>query len=78
MAGRFGALSITGQEKYRRDFEPLLTGVHFVPRNDIIALEQVVNDHTAAIVFELVQGEGGIYPLNARVYSQGARAGGPA
>ena len=31
----FGALSITGQEKYRRDFEPLLPGVHFVPRNDI-------------------------------------------
>src|SRR5258706_7942267 len=61
----FGALSITGQEKYRRDFEPLLTGVHFVPRNDITALEQVVNDRTAAIVFELVQGEGGIHPLTA-------------
>jgi len=60
----FGALSITGQEKYRRDFEPLLTGVHFVPRNDITALEQAVNDQTAAIVVELVQGEGGIYPLS--------------
>jgi acetylornithine/N-succinyldiaminopimelate aminotransferase len=60
----FGALSITGQEKYRRDFEPLLTGVHFVPRNDVTALEQVVGDKTAAIVFELVQGEGGIYPLS--------------
>jgi acetylornithine/N-succinyldiaminopimelate aminotransferase len=61
----FGALSITGQEKYRRDFEPLLTGVHFVPRNDIVALEQMVDDRTAAIIFELVQGEGGIYPLAA-------------
>jgi acetylornithine/N-succinyldiaminopimelate aminotransferase len=60
-----GALSVTGQEKYRRDFEPLLTGVHFVPRNDIVALEQVVNDHTAGIVLELVQGEGGIHPLSA-------------
>ncbi len=60
-----GALSITGQEKYRRDFEPLLTGVHFVPRNDITALEQVVSGRTAAIVFELVQGEGGIHPLTA-------------
>jgi acetylornithine/N-succinyldiaminopimelate aminotransferase len=59
----FGALSITGQQKYRTDFEPLLSGVHFVPRNDITALEQVVNDQTAAIVVELVQGEGGIYPL---------------
>ncbi|HLY05376.1 MAG TPA: aspartate aminotransferase family protein [Rhizomicrobium sp.] len=61
----FGALSITGQEKYRRDFEPLLTGVHFVPRNDLTALQQVVSDRTAAIVFELVQGEGGIYPSSS-------------
>ena len=60
-----GALSITGQPKYRADFEPLLPGVHFVPRNDIAALEQVVNDRTAGIVVELVQGEGGIYPLTA-------------
>jgi predicted acetylornithine/succinylornithine family transaminase len=69
----FGALSITGQEKYRRDFEPLLTGVHFVPRNDLVALEQMVSDRTAAIVFELVQGEGGIFPLTAE-YIRKARA----
>jgi acetylornithine/N-succinyldiaminopimelate aminotransferase len=68
-----GALSITGQEKYRRDFEPLLPGVHFVPRNDLAALEQRVNDHTAAIVLELVQGEGGIYPMTAE-YVRRARA----
>ncbi len=68
-----GALSVTGQEKYRRDFEPLLPGIHFVPRNDIVALEQMVNDHTAGIVFELVQGEGGIYPLTAD-YVRKARA----
>src|SRR5271166_2012675 len=43
----FGALSITGQEKYRRDFEPMLPGVKFVPRNDIAALEQVVSERTA-------------------------------
>lgn len=61
----FGALSITGQEKYRRDFEPLLTGVHHLPRNDITALEQTVGDRTAAIILELVQGEGGIFPLAA-------------
>jgi predicted acetylornithine/succinylornithine family transaminase len=59
----FGALSITGQEKYRRDFEPLVPGARFVPRNDITALEQMTSDRTAAIVFEIVQGEGGIYPL---------------
>jgi predicted acetylornithine/succinylornithine family transaminase len=61
----FGALSVTGQEKYRRDFEPLLTGVHFVPRNDITALQQVASSRTAAIILELVQGEGGIFPLSA-------------
>jgi acetylornithine/N-succinyldiaminopimelate aminotransferase len=59
----FGALSITGQEKYRRDFVPMVPGAHFVPRNDIAALEQVVNEHTAGIVLELVQGEGGIFPM---------------
>jgi acetylornithine/N-succinyldiaminopimelate aminotransferase len=61
----FGALSITGQEKYRRDFEPLLSGVRFVPRNDMVALEQAAGPRTAAIVLELVQGEGGIYPASA-------------
>src|SRR5262249_3625126 len=60
-----GALSITGQEKYRRDFEPLLTGVRFVHRNDIKALEHAACEKTAAIVLELVQGEGGIFPLTA-------------
>ena len=58
-----GALSVTGQESYRRNFEPLLPGVHFVPRNDIAALEQIVSHRTAGIILELVQGEGGIYPL---------------
>jgi len=60
----FGALSITGQEKYRRDFEPLVPGARFVPRNDITALQQMVGEKTAGIVFEIVQGEGGIYPLS--------------
>ncbi len=58
-----GALSITGQAKYRHDFEPLIPGVRFVPANDIAALEAAVSDHTAGIVMELIQGEGGINPL---------------
>ncbi len=58
-----GALSVTGQESYRHDFEPLIPGVHFVNRNDCTALEQLVSEKTAGIVLELVQGEGGIYPL---------------
>jgi predicted acetylornithine/succinylornithine family transaminase len=58
-----GALSITGQPKYRADFEPLLPGTRFVPRHDMQALEAAVNENTAAIVLEVIQGEGGIYPL---------------
>jgi len=60
----FGALSITGQEKYRHDFEPLLPGARFVQPNDEVALEQVVNQRTAGIVLEWIQGEGGICPMS--------------
>ena len=58
-----GALSVTGQPKYRADFEPLLPGVKFVPINDVAALEAAVTERTAGIILELIQGEGGIYPL---------------
>ena len=47
-----GAISITGQEKVRAPFEPLLDGVKFVPRNDIAALEEAVSANTAGIVLE--------------------------
>jgi acetylornithine/N-succinyldiaminopimelate aminotransferase len=60
----FGALSITGQENYRRDFEPMLPGARFTKRNDIAALEEAVTPRTAGIVIELIQGEGGVHPLN--------------
>ncbi|HEY2017071.1 MAG TPA: aspartate aminotransferase family protein [Bryobacteraceae bacterium] len=58
-----GSLSITGQAKYRQDFEPLIPGVKFVPANDIPALEAAFNERTAGMVVELIQGEGGINPL---------------
>ena len=60
-----GALSITGQTKYRQDFEPLIPGVKFIPANDVAALEAAVNERTAGIVMELIQGEGGICPLTS-------------
>jgi acetylornithine/N-succinyldiaminopimelate aminotransferase len=59
-----GALSVTGQLKYREPFEPLIPGVRFVPPNDVAALEAAFNERTAAIVLEMIQGEGGIYPLS--------------
>jgi predicted acetylornithine/succinylornithine family transaminase len=58
-----GALSLTGQPKYRQDFEPLMPGVRFVPPNDIAALEAAFSARTAGMIVELIQGEGGIYPL---------------
>jgi acetylornithine/N-succinyldiaminopimelate aminotransferase len=57
----FGSMSVTGQDKYRKGFEPLLEDVKFVPRNDVEALRAVVNDNTCAIVLEPIFGEGGIY-----------------
>ena len=59
-----GALSITGQAKYRTDFEPLLPGIGFVRANDIAGLESAVNERTAGICLEWIQGEGGIVPLD--------------
>jgi acetylornithine/N-succinyldiaminopimelate aminotransferase len=57
----FGSMSVTGQDKYRKGFEPLLEDVKFVPRNDVEALRAVVGDNTCAIVLEPIFGEGGIY-----------------
>jgi predicted acetylornithine/succinylornithine family transaminase len=58
-----GALSITGQPKYRKDFEPLLPGARFVPRNRVKLLEEAFSENTAGIVLEFIQGEGGILPI---------------
>lgn len=55
-----GALTATGQEKYRLGFEPLLPGVKTVPWGDISALEQAMTERTAAVLLEPIQGEGGV------------------
>jgi len=57
----FGALSLTGQDKHRKGFEPLLEEVTFVKQNDLESLRSAINDETCAIVLEPVFGEGGIY-----------------
>jgi acetylornithine/N-succinyldiaminopimelate aminotransferase len=56
----FGAMSLTGQEKYRKGFEPMLEDVTFVTQNDIPGLQAAVNASTCAIVLEPIFGEGGI------------------
>src|SRR5580704_14691629 len=56
----FGSLSLTGQDKYRKGFEPLLDDVKFVPQNDVEALRSAVTADTCAIVLEPIFGEGGV------------------
>ena len=55
-----GALALTGQAKYRKGFDPMLEGVRFVPRNDVEALRNAMDDKVCGIVLEPIQGEGGI------------------
>jgi LysW-gamma-L-lysine/LysW-L-ornithine aminotransferase len=58
----YGALSATANQKYRQPFEPLVPGFQHVPYNNLGALEQAVNNETAAVILEVVQGEGGVHP----------------
>ncbi|HWA82298.1 MAG TPA: aspartate aminotransferase family protein [Fimbriimonadaceae bacterium] len=55
-----GSLSVMGREKYRKPFEPLLTGVQFIPYGDIEAAKAAIDETTACIIVEPIQGEGGI------------------
>ena len=57
-----GALSVTGNEHYREPFEPLIGGVKFADFNDLESVKAQITDRTCAIITEVVQGEGGIYP----------------
>jgi acetylornithine/LysW-gamma-L-lysine aminotransferase len=68
----YGSLSATFNKKYREGFEPLLPGVSHVSYNNIEALDKAVNEETAAVILEVVQGEGGVYPASLE-YIQAAR-----
>ena len=56
-----GSLSVTGRNIYRDPYEPLLPGVHFIDFNDAAGLKEI-DDSTAAVIMEPIQGEGGIIP----------------
>ncbi len=57
-----GALSVTGNPRYREAFEPGIGNIRFAEMNDFDSVMEKVTDKTCAILFETVQGEGGIYP----------------
>ena len=63
-----GARSITAQEKYRKRFEPLIPGVRCIDpndgENDFAAARAAINERTAAVFVETIQGESGIRPVN--------------
>jgi acetylornithine/N-succinyldiaminopimelate aminotransferase len=59
-----GALSVTGNVKYREPFEPLIGHIRFAIMNDFASVLEQLNDKTCAIVLETVQGEGGIHPAD--------------
>ncbi len=53
-------VTATGQEKYQHGFEPLMAGFKHVPYNDLRAMERAIDNRTAAILVEPIQGEGGV------------------
>ena len=57
-----GALSLTGQPKYRKNFDPLPGAVQFIDRDNVEQLNAAVDDSTCAIIIEPIQGEGGVRP----------------
>ncbi|MFW5837959.1 MAG: aspartate aminotransferase family protein, partial [Desulfovibrionaceae bacterium] len=60
----FGALAATGQPGLHKGFEPLPEGFKIVPAGDICAMRDAVGEKTAAVVIEMVRGEGGVRPLD--------------
>jgi acetylornithine/LysW-gamma-L-lysine aminotransferase len=68
----YGSLSATFNKKYREGFEPLVPGFSHVAYNNVDALDNAVNEETAAVILEVVQGEGGVYPITEE-YIQAAR-----
>lgn len=61
----FGSLSATWDKKYRLPFQPLVPGFQHVPYNKLERLESAVDEDTAAVILEVVQGEGGVHPGEA-------------
>ncbi|MBW4545000.1 MAG: aspartate aminotransferase family protein [Symplocastrum torsivum CPER-KK1] len=69
-------ITATGQPKYQKDFNPLVPGFHYVPYNDLRAVENAIadldegNQRVAAIMLEALQGEGGVRPGELEYFQQ--------
>ncbi|GAB6065004.1 aspartate aminotransferase family protein [Aquifex pyrophilus] len=56
----YGSLSATGQEKFHRGFEPLVPGFSYAKLNDINSVYKLIDEETAGVIIEVIQGEGGV------------------
>ena len=65
-----GALSVTGNPGYREAFGPMIGNIRFAKMNDFDSVKNLVTEKTCAILFETVQGEGGIYPADREFMEQ--------
>ena len=65
-----GALSVTGNPKYREAFQPMIGNIRFATLNDFESVLNQVTDKTCAIMFETLQGEGGIRPATKEFMEQ--------
>ena len=65
-----GALSVTGNPKYREAFQPMIGNIRFATLNDFESVLNQVTDKTCAIMFETLQGEGGIRPATQEFMEQ--------
>src|SRR5439155_6741969 len=68
----YATVAATGNEKYMKYFTPMPAGFSYVPFNDVAALERAVGPQTAAVMFEVVQGESGVH-LATEEYVRAAR-----
>jgi acetylornithine/N-succinyldiaminopimelate aminotransferase len=67
-----GALAVTGNRHYQEAFGPMIPGIKFAKYNDLESVKNLVTDKTCAIIFETVQGEGGVYPAK-KEFIEGVR-----
>lgn len=65
-----GALSVTGNPKYREAFQPMIGNIRFASLNDFDSVLRQVNEKTCAIMLETIQGEGGIHPATKEFMEQ--------
>ncbi len=68
-----GALAVTGNKHYQEAFGPMIPGIRFAEYNNLDSVKALINEKTCAIIFETVQGEGGIYPAT-KEFIEGIRA----